>query len=224
MRPEDGSLPGRRMAQEGLARVRQAVRSASLPVKILLVLAVLVVIVLALGLGARFWDVFVIAGLVYGPVAVWRGHRSWVASVFVAAWGLVAILAIAAVAGRFSSGIVPLLLLPCAAAAVSHLPVLSRRYVPCRTVAWTQLWALPPGLLAWWLAPGRLVISYAIAWVLGLIVIGWRPRDGGPARWSAPGRGQHPPEPPRGRVAGGADGRGLGAPGRRRDRPRPGQR
>ncbi|MDX6339753.1 MAG: hypothetical protein QOG05_7093 [Streptosporangiaceae bacterium] len=174
MRPEDGSLPGRRMAREGLARVRQAVRSASLPVKILLVLAVLVIIVLALGLGARFWDLFVIAGLAYGPVAVWRGHRSWLASVFVAAWGLVAILAIAAVAGRFSSGIVPLLLLPCAAAAVSHLPVLSRRYVPARTVAWTQLWALPPGLLAWWLAPGRLVISYALAWALGLIVIGWR--------------------------------------------------
>jgi SpoVK/Ycf46/Vps4 family AAA+-type ATPase len=162
------------MAQEGLARVRQAVRSASLRVKILLVLAVLVIIVLALGLGGRFWDLVVVAGLGYGPVAVWRGHRSWLASVFVAAWGLVAILAIAAVTGRFSSGIVPLLLLPCAAAAVSHVPVLSRRYVPCRTVAWTQLWALPPSLLAWWLAPGRLVISYAIAWVLGLIVIGWR--------------------------------------------------
>jgi SpoVK/Ycf46/Vps4 family AAA+-type ATPase len=29
-------------------------------------------------------------------------------------------------------------------------------------------------MLAWWLAPGRLVISYAIAWVLGLSVIGWR--------------------------------------------------
>src|SRR5882757_8721495 len=174
MQPEDGSLPGRRMAQEGLARVRRAVRSASLPVKILLVLALLIIVVLTLSLGPRFLDLFVIAGLAYGPVAVWRGHRSWVASVFVAAWGLVAILAIAAVAGRFSSGIVPLLLLPCAAAAVSHVPVLSRRYVPCRTVAWTQLWALPPGLLAWWVAPARLVISYAIAWVLGLAVIGWR--------------------------------------------------
>jgi len=162
------------MAQEGLARVRRAVRSASLPVKILLVLALLIIVVLTLSLGPRFLDLFVIAGLAYGPVAVWRGHRSWVASVFVAAWGLVAILAIAAVAGRFSSGIVPLLLLPCAAAAVSHVPVLSRRYVPCRTVAWTQLWALPPGLLAWWVAPARLVISYAIAWVLGLAVIGWR--------------------------------------------------
>jgi len=174
MRPVYGSLPGRRMAQEGLARVRQAVRSASLPVKILLVLAVLIIIVLALGLGARFWDLLVVAALVYGPVAVWRGHRPWVASVFVAAWGLVAVLAIAAVAGRFSSGIVPLLLLPCAAVAVSHLQVLSRRYVPCRTVAVTELWALPPGLLAWWLAPSRLVISYAIAWVLGLSVIAWR--------------------------------------------------
>ena len=174
MRPVYGSLPGRRMAQEGLARVRQAVRSASLPVKILLVLAVLITIVLAVGLGARFWDLLVVAALLYGPVAVWRGHRSWIASVFVAAWGLVAVLAIAAVAGRFSSGIVPLLLLPCAAVAVSHLQVLSRRYVPCRTVAVTELWALPPGLLAWWLAPGRLVISYAIAWVLGLSVIAWR--------------------------------------------------
>ena len=174
MRPEDGSLPGRRMAQEGLARVRQAVRAASLPVKILLVLAVLIIIVLALSLGARFWDVFVVAALVYGPVAIWRGHRSWVASVFVAAWGLLAIVTVAAVVGRFSSGIVPLLLLPCAAVAVSHLRLLSRRYVPCRTVAWTQLWALPPGLLAWWLAPSRPVISYAIAWLLGLAVIGWR--------------------------------------------------
>jgi SpoVK/Ycf46/Vps4 family AAA+-type ATPase len=162
------------MAQEGLARVRQAVRSASLPVKILLVLAVLIIVVLALTLGARVWDVFLLAALIYGPVAVWRGHRLWVASVFVAAWGLVAVLAIAAVAGRFNSGIVPLLLLPCAAAAASYLPVLSRRYVPCRTVAWTQLWSLPPGLLAWWLAPGRLVISYAITWGLGLAVIGWR--------------------------------------------------
>ena len=174
MRPEDGSLPGRRMAQEGLARVRQAVRSASLPVKILLVLAVLIIIVLAAGLGPRFWDLFVVAALVYGPVAVWRGHRTWLASVFVAAWGVVAVLAIAAVAGRFSSGIAPLALLPCAAVPVSHLRLLSRRYVPCRTVAWTQLWALPPGMLAWWLAPGRLVISYIIAWVLAFSVIAWR--------------------------------------------------
>ena len=235
MRPEDGSLPGRRMAQEGLARVRQAVRSASLPVKILLVLAVLIIVVLALTLGARVWDVLLLAALIYGPVAVWRGHRLWVASVFVAAWGLVAVLAIAAVAGRFNSGIVPLLLLPCAAAAVSYLPVLSRRYVPCRTVAWTQLWSLPPGLLAWWLAPGRLVISYAITWGLGLAVIGWRigksqqearalsrqqgrsgalaapHRPGGPAMAARPGGrplrdGERPPVPARRRVPGGADG------------------
>jgi hypothetical protein len=64
------------MAQEGLARVRQAVRAASLPVKILLVLGVLIIIVLALSLGTRFWDLFVVAALAYGPVAIWREHRS----------------------------------------------------------------------------------------------------------------------------------------------------
>src|ERR1700687_6250962 len=100
MRPVYGSLPGRRMAQEGLARVRHAVRSASLPVKILLVLAVLITIVLAVGLGARFWDLLVVAALLYGPVAAWRGHRSWIASVFVAALGLVAVLGLAGVGGR----------------------------------------------------------------------------------------------------------------------------
>src|SRR6202020_2104174 len=127
MRPEDGSLPGRRVAQEGLARVRQAVRAASLPVKILLVLAVLVTIVLALSLGARFWDVFVVAALVYGPVAIWREHRAGVASILGAPGGLVGWRTVAAVVARFSSGLVPLLLLPSAGVAVSHLPLLSRR-------------------------------------------------------------------------------------------------
>ena len=39
-----------------------------------------------------------------------------------------------------------------------------------------------------------------------------------------PGRGGRPPGPARRRVEGGADGRGIGAPGRRRAGPRPGQR
>ena len=167
MRPEDGSLPGRRMAQEGLARVRQAVRSASLPVKILLVLAVLIIVVLALSLGAA------VLGCVPARRPHLRSRRDLAGAPVVGGVGVRrglgpgGDLTVAAVVGRFSSGIVPLLLLPCAAAAVSHLPVLSRRYVPCRTVAWTQLWSLPPALLAWWLAPGRPVISYAIAWAAG---------------------------------------------------------
>ena len=201
-----------------------------------------------LGLGARFWDavrgrrsrVRSRRGLAGAPVRGWRRcssrpgawWRSWPSR-------------------RWPAGSAPAscrwLLLPCAAVAVSHLRVLSRRYVPCRTVAWTQLWALPPGMLAWWLAPGRLVISYAIAWALGLIVIGWRigksqqearalsrqqgrsgalaapHRPGGAAMAARPGRPlgrvECPPGPARRGVAGGADGRRVGAPGGRRAGP-----
>ena len=253
MRPEDGSLPGRRMAQEGLARVRQAVRAASLPVKILLVLAVLIIVVLALSLGARFWDVFVVAALVYGPVAIWRGHRSWVASVFVAAWGLVAVVAIAAVVGRFSSGIVPLLLLPCAAAAVSHLPA---AVPPLRTLPDGGLdpalgpAAGPAGLVAGArpagdqlrdrlaagpgrdrLADGQVAAGSAGAQPpAGPLPARWPHRTGPAARPWRPGRrpasrrGERPPVPARRRVPGGADGGGLGTPRRGRGRPGPGQR
>jgi SpoVK/Ycf46/Vps4 family AAA+-type ATPase len=174
MRPDEESLPGRRMAQEGLARARQAVRAAPLPVKILLVVGLLIIVVLAFSLGPRVFDLLILVAIGYGPVAVWRGSTSWVASVFVAVWGVVAGLAVAAVSNRLGAGIVPLLLLPCAAVPVAHIPALSRRYVPCRTVAWTMLWALPPALLAWRFAISQPVISYIIAWVLGLAVVGWR--------------------------------------------------
>ena len=174
MRPDDGSLPGRRMAQEGFARARQAVAAASLPVKILLVIALVIIVVLGFSLGPRVLDLLILIAIGYGPVAVWRGSTSVVASVFVAAWGVAAVLAVAAVSNRLGAGIVPLLLLPCAAVAAGHIPALSRRYVPCRTVAWTMLWALPPALLAWRLAFSEPVISYVIAWAFGLIVVGWR--------------------------------------------------
>ena len=174
MRPDDGSLPGRRMAQEGLARARQAVRAAPLPAKILLVIALLIVVVLAFSLGPRVLDLLILIAIGYGPVAVWRGSTSVLASVFVAAWGLIAVLAVAAVANRLGAGIVPLLLLPCAAVPAAHARALTRKYVPCRTVAWIMLWALPPALLAWWLAVSQPAISYGIAWVLGLAVAGWR--------------------------------------------------
>ncbi|HTT54701.1 MAG TPA: AAA family ATPase [Streptosporangiaceae bacterium] len=162
------------MAQEGLARARQAVRAAPLPAKILLVIALLIVVVLAFSLGPRVLDLLILIAIGYGPVAVWRGSTSVLASVFVAAWGLIAVLAVAAVANRLGAGIVPLLLLPCAAVPAAHARALTRKYVPCRTVAWIMLWALPPALLAWWLAVSQPAISYGIAWVLGLAVAGWR--------------------------------------------------
>jgi SpoVK/Ycf46/Vps4 family AAA+-type ATPase len=174
MRPDDGSLPGRRMAQERLAQARQAIGAAPLPVKILLVIALLIIVVLGFSLGPRVLDLLLLVAIGYGPVAVWRGSTSVIASVFVAAWGLAAVLVVGGVTNRLGAGIVPLLLLPCAAVAAAHFKPLTRRYVPCRSVAWTTAWALPPALLAWWAAAKQPVISYVIAWVLGLIVVGWR--------------------------------------------------
>jgi SpoVK/Ycf46/Vps4 family AAA+-type ATPase len=162
------------MAREGLERVRQAVRSAPLPVKILLVIALIALIVGSFSLGARVWDLVILIALGYGPVAVWRGSRRVTASVFTAVWGLVAVLGIAAVANRVGSSIVPLALLPCLAVPAAHAPAIARRYVPCRTVAWALLWALPPGLLAWWLATTRPVIGDALGLALGAAVLLWR--------------------------------------------------
>jgi SpoVK/Ycf46/Vps4 family AAA+-type ATPase len=174
MRPDNRSLPGRRMAQERLGRVRQAVREAPLPVKILLVSGVVILIVLSFTLGARVWDLVLLAALAYGPIALWQGRRSLTASLFTGLWGLLAVLAVAGVTNRVGASTVPLLLLPCAAVAAAHAPVLSRHYVPCRTVAVTMVWALPPGLLAWWLVPHDLVIGYVLTWLFGLMVLGWR--------------------------------------------------
>ena len=174
MRPDDGSLPGRRMAQERLARAREAIGAAPLPVKILLVVALLIIVVLGFSLGPRVLDLLLLIAIGYGPVAVWRGSTSVIASVFVAAWGLAAVLVVGGVTNRLGAGIVPLLLVPCAAAAAAHIKPLARQYVPCRTVAWIMAWSLPPALLAWWAAPKLPVISYVIAWALGLIVLGWR--------------------------------------------------
>ncbi len=120
MRPDDGSLPGRRMAQEELAHARQAIGTAPLPVKILLVIALLIIVVLGFSLGPRVFDLLLLIAIGYGPVAVWRGSTSVVASVFVAAWGVAAVLTVAAVANRLGAGVVPLLLLPCAAVAAGH--------------------------------------------------------------------------------------------------------
>ena len=174
MRPEDRSVPGGRMAREGLERVRRSIAVAPLPVKILLVIVLVALIVGSFSLGARVWDLVIAIALGYGPVAAWQGSRRVLASVFVAVWGLVAVLLVAAVTNRVGSAIVPLALLPCVAVPAAHAPAISRRYVPCRTVAWAMVWSLPPGLLAWWLATSRPVIGDAIAWGLALCVLLWR--------------------------------------------------
>jgi SpoVK/Ycf46/Vps4 family AAA+-type ATPase len=176
MRPDDGHLPDRRIARQRVDRVRAAVRSAPLPVKIVLVMAVLAAAVVASALPARVGDLVLLLALCYGPVAVWRKQRSVFASLGVAAWGLAAILSVAALtpAPPPTYWLFPLVLLPFAVVAAAHSPPLARNLVPCRTVAWTLLWAVPAAMLAWRFASGQPILSWVIGWLLAAVVLGWR--------------------------------------------------
>jgi len=174
MRQEDGPLPDRGMARQRIDRVRSAVRSAPLPVKIVLVMAILAAAVVASALPARVGDLVLILALCYGPVAIWRKQRSVFASLGVAAWGLAAILLVAALTPPLTVWIVPLLLLPFAVVAVAHSAPFVRNRVPCRTVAWTLLWSVPAAMLAWRFAHAQPILSWVIGWLLAAVVLGWR--------------------------------------------------
>src|SRR5215470_4029929 len=174
MRPDDGPPPDRRTGRQVLDRVRSAVRSAPLPVKIVLVLALLAVAVVASAMPARVGDVVLVLVLCYGPVAVWRRQRSVIASLGVAVWGEAAILSVASLTNSVTLWLFPLLLLPFSVVAAAHSPPLGRGLVPCRTVAWTLLWSVPPAMLAWHFASGQPVFSYVIGWLLAAVVLGWR--------------------------------------------------
>jgi SpoVK/Ycf46/Vps4 family AAA+-type ATPase len=179
MRPDNGPSPDRRTAAQWLDRIRTAVRTAPLPVKIVLVLALLVAAVLAAELPAQVGDLVLVLALCYGPIAVWRQQRSVVASLGVAAWGVAAILFVAALTPPVTAAVIPLLLLPFAVVTAAHAPVLSSRAVPCRTVAWTLLWAVPAAMITWHFARSAPLISYVIGWLFALMVLTWRLARGG---------------------------------------------
>src|SRR5215470_4594973 len=174
MRPDDGPSPGKGMARQRLDRVRAAIRIAPLPVKIMLVAALLAAAALASAVPGWVGSLVLLLALCYGPIAVWRKQRSVFASLGVAAWGLAAILYVAELRPPITVSLFPLLLLPFAVVAAAHSPPLARSFVPCRTVAWTLLWAVPGALLAWRFAPGQHPLSWVIGWLLAAVVLGWR--------------------------------------------------
>jgi SpoVK/Ycf46/Vps4 family AAA+-type ATPase len=174
MRPDDGPSPDKGLARQRLDRVRAAIRTAPFPVKIALVAALLAAAVLASWLPARVGSLVLLLALCYGPIAVWRKQRSVFASLGIAAWGLAAILYVAELRPPIKVSLFPLLLLPFAVVAAAHSPPLARNLVPCRTVAWTLLWAVPGAMLAWHFAPGQPVFSWVIGWLLAAVILGWR--------------------------------------------------
>jgi hypothetical protein len=160
------SLPGWRAVQGGWSRIRRVFAAAPLPVKIL-------VLALLIFLSPISLSIVLVAALAYAPYAVWAAHRSVIASLAVALWGVAVVFLLAKAPG----GLPPLALLalPFLAIPAAHLGSLGRGFAPCRTVAWTLVFALPPGALAWHFLPHAFKLTGpALAWLIALVVLGWR--------------------------------------------------
>src|SRR5215470_9355168 len=117
MRPNEETRPATPTARERLDRVREALRTAPAPVRVVLVAAVLVVVVTVPFLGVRLADLIVIIPLIYGPYAVWRARISLLASVGAGLWGVAVVAVVAAKLQRGTWQLVPFLLLPVAVVA-----------------------------------------------------------------------------------------------------------
>jgi SpoVK/Ycf46/Vps4 family AAA+-type ATPase len=160
MPPSDSTLsaPGQGPVQDTLSRIRRTYNGAPLPVKILILVVCCVV-------------GFPVA-LALAPYAIFASSRSPWATASVTLWGvaLVSGLAHGVAAPHYT-----LLALPVVVAFASHAGTLGRWFVPCRTVAWTIVLALLPGLAVFRLfGGGKSFIGPALAWLLASVVLGWR--------------------------------------------------
>src|SRR5690348_6684630 len=183
MPPNDGSGQAMQMARERIDLLRQKLRATPAPVKVAGVIAVLVLVVMTPFLWGRLAYLIIVLPLLYGPVAVVRGSRSVPASIGVGIWGLAGFSIVAAKLQRDSFDAVPLLLPPAVVVLLAHAPQLKRvadshpkkgAYAPSRTVALVLAWSLPPALIVWWLDRSQPAITYAVAWGLAVLVLGWR--------------------------------------------------
>jgi AAA+ superfamily predicted ATPase len=170
MRTDEGSLslPGWRFVQGGAVRIRRAFSSAPLPLKALIVVVLIAAFPLALGI---LFPAAVLLALGYAPFALSAGHRSVAASLSVAVWGLALV---SVLSGGYRTWLGLLLLLPFAVVAAAHTGSLSRWFVPCRTVAWALVWALPIGMLVFRLVSSQPASGPAVGWLIACIVLGWR--------------------------------------------------
>jgi len=159
------------------ARLWRSFLAAPFPLKILqavVALAVVLVAAVLVHMTVVFAAVYLPLLVGYGIYCIWTSRRTVLASVVLAAAG-VGIIAVAA------NGRAPrepwyalLLLLPVAVAGVASLGQLGRWRVPCRTIAWSLGWSLPFGISALQLPARDPFIAPVIAWLIALVVLGWR--------------------------------------------------
>ena len=158
------ALPGRSAAADWLARIRRFVAAAPVWLKITVIALVVIFAPPLLSVG-------VLAALCYAPYALYARQRSVLASVCVGLWGIAVVAALGhgAAESRYL-----LLLLPVAVVAAAHLGVLGRWAVPCRTVAWALVLALPVGIATFRILHSQPLLGPATAWPIALVVLGWR--------------------------------------------------
>ena len=162
------SLPGWRIVQGTASRIRNGFSAAPLLVKLLMLVALVFLAPTGLGILLPF---VLAAALIYAPFALSAGHRGIVASLAVAVWGLALVVGLS---GGYTPWLALLILLPFAVVAAAHTRTLSRWFVPCRTVAWALVWALPPAMIFFRLAKSQPATGPAVAWVIAAVVLGWR--------------------------------------------------
>jgi len=220
------SLPGRRIVEGAVSRTRRWFAAAPLLLKILMLAALVFIFPTALVI---LIPVALLAALIYAPLAVWAAHRTPLASLAVAVWGLAVI---SGLSGAYRPWLGLLLLLPLAVAAAAHQGTLGRWFAPCRTVAWALGWSVPVAMITWRLASSQPAIGPIVGWAIAAVVLGWRlakslqedrefgrqqarggalaapygwpPRDGG----SGPQTAARPPGRTAGNRPSGANGRG----------------
>jgi SpoVK/Ycf46/Vps4 family AAA+-type ATPase len=162
------SLPGRRIVEGAVSRIRRVFAAAPLLIKILMLAALVFIFPTALVI---LLPIALLAALVYAPLAVWAAHRSLLASLAVAVWGLAII---SGLSGAYRPWLGLLLLLPLAVVAAAHQGTLGRWFVPCRTVAWALAWSVPIAVITWRLASGQPAVGPVVGWVIAAVVLGWR--------------------------------------------------
>jgi SpoVK/Ycf46/Vps4 family AAA+-type ATPase len=150
-------LSGGQAVQGGVDRIRRLMAATPWPLKPFLALALAILLI--------------IPALVYAPYALWTSDRSAFATASVALWGT-AIMA-AQTHGHLGPRIL-MLLLPAAIALAAHVGAISRGFVPCRTVALSLVWSLPPGIVAFKYWTDQPYAGPALAWLIAASVLTWR--------------------------------------------------
>jgi SpoVK/Ycf46/Vps4 family AAA+-type ATPase len=128
------------------------------------------------------------------PICVFRGVRTAMASLYVAAFCAWVYFLISAnrlnthatptvpsahqVATIPAAWLVAMLATPFLVAALASVRPLSKWFIPCRTVAWSLLWSLPLVFFIVQASPQNTMFAVISIWVIAAALIGWRAAKG----------------------------------------------